>query len=363
MILSRYLLRQILRSLLAVTTVLLLLFVAQQLVRYLGYAASGKIPAGVMFQVIGYQVPFLLALMLPPGLYFAILLTYGRLYADNELRVLHACGLSLARLARITAWLALAVALLVMGLTFWVNPRIAAEKQLALVTGARENLLETLQPGRFRVLQDGSQVVYVEKISRDHQNASNVFVARQKPAATHGNGEKTAWVVLSAARGYQQPGQAGEGRFLVAEEGYRYEGIPGYRNYRIFHFGRHAVRLPELKSTDNATVTDAMSMQALWKALPSPDAAAEWQWRISIPLSVLLLALLALPLCEVPPRKNRYRMMVPAILGYVIYMHLLFAGRHLVEQGTVPVSIGLWWVHGLFLLSGLGLMFSRMKRV
>lgn len=360
MILSRYLSREVFRSLFAVTLVLLMIFVCQQLVRYLGFAASGKMPAQVMFQVIGYQIPFLLALMLPPGLYFAILLAYGRLYADNELRVLHACGYSLGRLLRVTGGIACLVAVLVACLTFWVNPRIAAERQLALVTGARQNLLDTLMPGRFRVMQDGSQVFYVEKISRDHQNASDVFVARQKPAA---NGAEASWVVLSAAKGYQQQDPAGGGRFLVAEEGYRYEGTPGHRNYRIFHFGRHGVRLPELQAGTDNTIMEALPMQILLQEAGNPEAQAELQWRLSIPLSVLLLALFAVPICQTPPRKGRYRILLPAILVYVIYMNLLIAGRHLIEQGTVPMTVGLWWVHFLLLVSGVSLMVLRMRRI
>lgn len=361
MIISRYFLQQVFRSVVAVTLVLLLIFICQQMVRYLSYAASGKMAVGVMFSIIGYQIPILLALMLPPGLYFAILLTYGRLYGDNELWVLHACGFSPRKLIRITLMAAAPVFLLTVMLTFWVNPKIAAQRQQALLVNAEKNVFETLMPGRFRVDQDGERVIYAEKISRDHRNASNIFVAWQKPAVKD---QDTRWTVLSATGGYQQMNPPGlTGQFLVAEKGYRYEGIPGHRDYRIFHFDRYAVRLPDIEIGTRSTILDTLSGQALLKRWPDPDAAAELQWRLSVPLSVLLLALLAVPLSRVAPRKSRYRVMLPAMLLYVIYMNLLIGARHLMEQQSVPVGIGLWWVHLLCLAVVVSAVAWSMKRV
>jgi len=361
MIISRYLLQQVFRALLAVTLVLLLIFISQQLVRYLSYAASGKMAPAIMFQVIGYQIPFLLALMLPPGLYFAILLTYSRLYADNELRILHGCGFVPAQLMQLTAWFALGVALILSVLTFWINPQIAGVRQQTLIEAAGKNALDTLMPGRFRVDQDGERVVYVEKISRDHTLASNIFVAHQSTGSTAEG--PTAWTVLSAAKGYQQTDPTDGGLFLVAEKGYRYEGVPGQRNYRIFQFGRHAVRLPSPDVVSYSTVMDARRSADLWRAWPDPKASAELQWRASIPLTALMLALLAVPMSRVPPRGSRYRWVVPAVLIYVIYMNLLITGRHLTEQGSVSVTFGPWWVHLLFLLMVLVISFWRRRQL
>ena len=89
-IISRYLLKEVLASLLAVTIVLLLIFLSNQLVRYLSYAASGKIAAHLVVQLMGFEIPYLLALLLPLGLYLGIILAFGRLYADSEMAVLNA---------------------------------------------------------------------------------------------------------------------------------------------------------------------------------------------------------------------------------------------------------------------------------
>ena len=109
MIISRYLMKEIFSALLAVTLVLLLIFLSNQLVRYLSYAASGKIAANIVLQLLGFEIPYLLALLLPLGLYLGIILAYGRLYVDSEMPVLNACGLGLKRLVKIAFGVTIAV--------------------------------------------------------------------------------------------------------------------------------------------------------------------------------------------------------------------------------------------------------------
>ncbi|MCC2666608.1 MAG: lptF, partial [Gammaproteobacteria bacterium] len=181
MIISRYLLKEVCYALLAVTFILLLIFLSNQLVRFLNYAASGKMAVNVLFQLMGFEVSFLLALLLPLGLYLGIIATYGRLYADNELRVMQAYGMSTQKLVQITGGLACCVAIIVLVFTVIVNPFIAIQKdKLISQSLTAGNLLNTLTPGRFQTSGDENRIFYVETISRNHQQANNVFVAEQK---------------------------------------------------------------------------------------------------------------------------------------------------------------------------------------
>jgi lipopolysaccharide export system permease protein len=88
---------------------------------------------------------------------------------------------------------------------------------------------------------------------------------------------------------------------------------------------------------------------------------AEVHWRFAAPASVVLLTLLAIPLARSGPRAGRYARLGFAILIYVIYSNLLGVGRTLVEDGRVPASLGLWWVHGLVLAVGAMMLFQQMN--
>lgn len=354
MIIPRYLTREVTHSLFAVTLVLLLIFLSNQLVRYLSYAASGKIAAQILWQLMGFEIPYLLALLLPLGLYLGIILTYGRLYADNELRIMRLYGLTLQQLIKITGYLALPIILFILFLMLWVNPQIATQKQKAILNA--DNMLETLIPGRFQIVNNGKRVIYFERISHHRKVANNLFIAEQR---RNPNTEEPAWNILSAAQGYQIKDRTTHDHFFVATAGYRYEGIPGQNAYHIIQFGKYAIRAQKVEMDSRHPEQEGIPTLSLLHDYHDPLNAAELQWRLSIPLSAFVLSLIAVALSLIKPRQGRYAQLFPALLIYVVYVNLLFVARTWVEQKTVSIGLGMWWTHGLFLGIALLLLFNQ----
>lgn len=354
MIIFRYLTKEVLNALLAVTFVLLLIFLSKELVRYLGYAASGKIGANILMQIMGLEIPYLLALLLPLGLYLGIILAYGRMYADSEMRVLHACGFSIKQLIAMTSVLTIVIAGIVSMLTFWVNPWIASHKDKIIAHSiSTDNILQNVMAGRFQVSSDGKRVIYVERITRNHKQAQNIFIADQ--GAKHDD-NTNVWTVVSAAHGNQMTERETKDRFIVATEGYRYEGTPGQNDFKIIQFKKYAVRLPQMIMNSKRQQEEALPTLELWKNYHKPQNAAELQWRFSMPMLVILLGLIAIPLSQVQPRRGRYSQLIPGILIYVVYVNLLFIARNWMEQATLPFTMGMWWVHLVMLACGCGLI-------
>lgn len=355
MIISRYLIKEVLASLLAVTAVLLLIFLSNQLVRYLSYAASGKIAANVVLQLLGFEIPYLLALLLPLGLYLGIMLGYGRLYADSEMPVLNASGVGVRRLIAITSVLALVITTVMLVLMLWLNPLVAAQKSHGLT---QDNLLDTLRPGRFQVINGGTRVVYVEEISRDHQRASNLFIAEEQKKAN--DDDSSSWLVVSAEQGYQFTDPASADNFIVATNGYRYEGTPGQNAFKIIQFKKYAVAVPVAAAQSSREEEETIATNQLWRNSRNPAASAELQWRFALPISVLVLALLAIPLSHVRPRAGRYSHLFPAILIYIVYLNLLFITRNWIEQGAAFSVVAMWAVHGVILLFAASLFVAQL---
>ncbi len=353
MIISRYLIKEIASTIFAVTLVLLLIFMCNQVVRYLGYAASGKIGANILVQLIGFEIPNLLALLLPLGVFLGIIFAYSKLYAENEMRVMHLSGLSVQRLVRMTGFAAFFVSVLVMILTCWINPYVAAARdKLILQSVSIENLMNTLVAGRFQVIggKDAQRVIYVEHVTRNHHEASHLFFADQ-----HINKKgQTNWSVISADKGYPLRDIKTNSHYVVTTDGFRYEGTPGQNNYKIIQFDKYAVRIPDHVNTLNTQQFDVMPTFLLWQHYyQNKENAAELQWRLSIPLSAFLLAMLAIPLSKTRPRQGRYTHLLPAILIYVIYINLLFVARDWMQTTKWIGHFGLWWVHaGLILMIG-----------
>jgi len=245
-------------------------------------------------------------------------------------------------------------------LMLWVNPTIAADKQKILTSGSADNFLDTLMPGRFQVSSDGRRVAYVEKISRNRKEADNIFIAEQQKNGVDLTG--TPWVVLSAKNGYQALDPETKAPFVIATVGYRYAGTPGQNDYRIIQFQKYAIRAPDTNLNTQRLIQQAIPTKILIQHYRNVANASELQWRLAIPFSAFLLALLAIPLSQVKPRQGRYAALLSAILIYVVYMNLLFAGRNLIEQKIISLWVGLWWVHCIAFILMVGL-FWRTRRI
>jgi len=350
-IIFRYLTKEILSSLFAVTAILLLIFLSNQLVHYLGDAAAGKLSGQVLLHLMLLQIPYLAGLLLPLGLFLALLLTYGRLCVDNEMVVLSACGFSRGQLILYTMIIAVGVMLVVASLSFWFSPMVLKDIDQVVKKAKSAAIIELLIPGRFRASKDGQQIYYVEQIARDRESMQNIFVAQKTP-------KNPDWALLFANKGTVDVDAKTGQRAMVFHDGERYMGTPGNKDYRILHFKRYEVPIVEpsaLKHHDEET----RSIAALWHAgTQNPRIVAELEWRFALPISVILLALLAVPLSQLKPRQGRYAQILPAVFVYAVYANMLFVGREWVEHTKVSTFVGLWGIHGPMLLLSLILLYA-----
>ena len=316
--------------------------------RWLGMAAAGHLPGSAVLSLLGLQIPLLLGALLPAALYLSFLLAYGRLYVDHEMVVLMASGISRLKLLGMSLLMALCVAALVSVFMFWVNPKIMAYKEKLVNSVGTGILLQTILPGRFQEAPDGNAVYYVQKMHRNRQHAYNVFMASRAQ-----KGEKSQWDIVSGAEAHQKTDKKTGDQFLVIKDGYRYFGDPGKRDYRVIHFQQYGINIPK-PTVKMSGDPDAMPTSQVWGlALGDTDqrfdAMGELQWRIAMPLSALLLTLLAVPLSRVSPRQGKFAQLLPAIIIYIIYANFMFIARDWLEESKTPFLLGLWWVHGLLL--------------
>lgn len=359
MIIVRYLTREVALTLLSVTTILLLAFLSQQLVRYLNWVAIGRIPSNVLLELVSFEIPYLLAILLPLCLYLSVILAYGRMHVDNEMAIMHMSGFGNKRLVRFTFVLATFAASFVLYLMVTVNPWVSAVRQEVMASDeATIHLVQTLMPGRFRASPDGNHVMYVEKLSRDKQSAQNVFLAQEvkNPDDRHDD-----WSLVLANQGYQMQEKKTGLEYFVLNDGFRYQGLPGQNDYRIYGFKKYFLRVPQ-NDVRVHQEDEAMPTIDLWRDYENPKRAAAFQWRISIAISAFILTMLAVPLSSVRPRQGRFMAIIPAVIIYIIYINLLIIARRWVEQGQLPISIGMWWVHGVMLLVVLSAMYWRFRR-
>ena len=353
MIVFRYLSREVLVTLSAVSAVLLVIIMSGRFIKYLAQAAQGALDPGVLFLIMGYRIPGFLQLILPLGLFLGFLLAYGRLYLDSEMTVLSATGVSQQRLTAYSMAPALIVALLAGWLSLGLAPQGVAS--VARILNEQDALteLDTLVPGRFQSMKDGSRVTYSQELSADRSELRGVFMS-EKRFSSDGRSERGI-TVLVAESGRQEI-QADGSRYLILENGYRYDGEPGEADYRAIQYDTYGVLLPKPQVAIEASEREAMPTRELLGS-DDPRLQAELQWRLSIPLLVFVVTLLAVPLAKVNPRQGRFLKLLPAIFLYMAYLGLLIAARGALDKGKLAPGLGLWWVHGVFLAIGVLLLY------
>ncbi len=353
MIIFRYLSRQVLSTLIAVSGMLLLIIMSGRFIKYLAQAAAGQLDPGVLFMIMGYRLPGFLVLILPLGMFLGILLAYGRMYLDSEMAVLAATGISDRKILGYTQGSALLVALLVGGLSLWIAPAGVLKTQQLFHEQDALTEFDTLAAGRFQALGNGQRVTYAGGLSDDRIELETIFIAERT-----GTGANAGVSVLVADTGRQQVNADGS-RYLVLQDGYRYDGRPGAADFRTIEYDTYGVLLPKPEVVTEVTDREAMPTVQL---LGSTDLKirAELQWRLAIPLLVPIVAFFAVPLARVNPRQGRFLKLLPAVMLYMAYLVLLVSARGWMESGKMPAALGLWWVHGVFLCIGVGLNFRAL---
>src|SRR5204862_8286301 len=94
------------------------------------------------------------------------------------------------------------------------------------------------------------------------------------------------------------------------------------------------------------------------KAIPTPVLVAasgnieraELFWRISVPISALMLTLIAMPLSYVNPRVGRSFNLIAAAFLYMLYSNCLNIVQSFIAQGKLELWAGLLLPHAIALL-------------
>ncbi|KTC85518.1 LPS export ABC transporter permease LptF [Legionella brunensis] len=357
MLIFRYLAKEVFITLTALTAILLLIFMSNQFVQYLNRAAAGNIPAVIIMKLMMLELPNLMGLLLPLGFYTSLLIAYGRLYAESEMIVLQACGYGPSQLIKHSFIMATVVAALVTVIMLWVSPVIATERTKLMKTTGVQTLIQTIVPGRFRQIANGKQVFYVESMTRNHTKAQHVFLARQVT-----KDQVPQWDILWAERAYAETDPKTYEDYIVLQQGKEYEGLPGHANYQVAQFEEYKIRLPHPTLTAHDDIRTATTASLFPFANSDLRKAAELQWRLSLPIMVFVLTLVAIPLSRVNPRSGKYAKLLPAIVLFIIYANFMFVSRDWIIAGRIPLWIGIWWLHLSVALIGLFLIWrNRVK--
>ncbi|MBA6389635.1 LPS export ABC transporter permease LptF [Colwellia sp. BRX10-3] len=353
MIIFRYLLKEVAKTQLAVFLVIMTIFISNKFVRVLDDASEGGIPGHLVMTFIGLKIPDLAGMILPLSFFLGVLLAYGRIYAENEMTVLHACGVSEWYVVRVTLILGLVTAIITGIFTLYLSPMAAEYEYQVKDQIAADSGLSSLIAGRFQTTGNKKAVIFIHDKNRDDNTFEKVFVA-QLPNENSPNTSVIDSSLVYAATGQVVEEETGSQR-LILSAGTRYQNDIKNKEFRQVAFDKYYIQIQDQKVAHKRRKLSAIPTAELYQD-QSPETSAESQWRIAFPLACIIMTLVAVPLSVVNPRQGKFGKMLPALLLFLSYFLLLTAVRSGIEKGSVPQYIGLWPVHFIVLILGFSLL-------
>jgi lipopolysaccharide export system permease protein len=345
-LITRYIFRETFGAWLIVVAVLFLILMTNQFAEILGDAAANRLPREAVFAIFGLTALRYLAVLTPIALFLGVMLALARLNRDCEMAALSACGVGPGRLLVPVTVLTALLAAGLSWLALLTTPE--ASRRIEEIKFAAEQELEfdALEAGRFTTPDSGDTVLYPRDVVGDE--LLDVFLQRQQ-------GDRV--VAILAERGRRVVDAATGALSFVLYNGRRYEGVPGDSEFLVVEFAEHGIPIRTEERKEFIEVVEAKSTLALLRS-PLPADRAELQWRVSMPLSLFVLAFLAVPLSRSSPREGRYGRLGIGLLIYITYANLMSIARIWVERGLIAEWLGMWWVHVVFAAAAL-LMLGR----
>lgn len=346
-IFHRTLLREMAHTALLVFAVLLMITFTTMLVRFLGLAAAGALAneavlAFLLFSIVNY-LPVLMSLTL----FIAVLLTLTRSYRDSEMVVWFSSGLSLTAWVRPVLWFAAPMGALIAVLSMLVTPwALNKSDEYRRQINSRDDVA-TIAPGVFKESGHAERVYFVESFAGEKNTVSNIFIRAMQHQQLG---------IVTAQHGYQTVADNGD-RYLVLQNGRRYEGPPGSPEYKVVTFERYAVRIDPYEARLGTPSVKALKTIDLLRQ-PTATHMSEFLWRLGLPVSAMILAVLAIPLSFVNPRAGRSLNLILAVLIYMTYNNSLSIAQAWVAQERLSPAVGIWLTH-VVMLAALVFFFKR----
>ena len=344
MILRRYMTQQVAANTAIVLLFLMALMLGGRLIRYFGIAAEGRLDVGLLFAIIGYNIPTFLELILPLSFFIALMLVLGRMYVDHEMSVLFASGISRGRLTRLMIPLITGLFVFQMGISLWAKPWGLSNSEQIWQTQSLGSLLDLVRPKTF--ISSGNYHLYVDEFDKEKRELKNLYVVQQQTDKS-GKIAKND-VIITATRAYQVPSKDTDSSMqLDLFQGRRYEFGTNNAKYNQASFEKYRITL-EKPASEKITETN-VETQTTAKLLANtqkPEVKAELGYRFTMPWLIIIAAMLATPLAQVRPRQGRWLRLLPSVLIFASCAISIISLRTAIGKERISEYAYIWLIVG-----------------
>ena len=331
-IIDKYIAKELLTAFLSVIFILLIIVLSTEVVHLLRWVSQGVIPLNAFFSYLLNSLFEFSVVLIPLSLLMAILLAFGRLYRDSEMAAIMSAGIGPMQWYRPLMFVAIPITCILLVLMLYVKPLISHQRALIAAEIQSQAEVDTLLLGQFNRAGNGG-VLFLESKDEKSKQINNVFFQQHRNDTSHVD------LATTTSSYYSDDGR----RYMMMHGGTHYVGNAGDAGFKIIKYKDYGIHIDK-KQVEAHRSEKSKTVAELWSSTSLVDQA-ELQWRLTLPLATIIVALMALPLSHTDPRSGRYAKLAVALILYLVYSNLLGVGKTWIVQEKVPLWVGTWWVH------------------
>ena len=344
---ARYIRRNLVTLFFAIFFIIGLFVFGNRIVLTVQESFEQGIPFQELIPLISFNMIRDVTLIITLSFFLAIILSISQLYKNSEAIVMNSMGLGDKHFVVFIQPTVLLTFIIITFLTIYAVPWAKQQKNIVEEETKNASEFSFITKGEFEEFKQGDIVFYASESKTldtlGEQNLEEIFIYSNKE-------EKPMIVLASEARKYIDPRT--NSTYLRLKDGIRYQGIPSDENISILNFDLYDLEIisGELqKSLAIYTKIEGKSTLDLIKEGGS-YANAELQWRLSQPITVLILSFFGIFLGKTSPRGGKGVNLLIGIIVFMLYNNGLLVAKRAIELGQINLLTGFLGVHLLVLM-------------
>ncbi len=347
-IISKYLLKSLIVFFLAIFFIIGLIIFGNQFVLTVQESVEHGIPIQELMPIIGFNMLRDLPVILSLSFFLSIIISISQLYKSSEAVVMNSIGIGDKSFIHLIQPVVLFLFLLVFFLTIYAVPWSKQQKSIAEDETVNASEFSFITEGKFESFKNDEIVFYASESSSvdnaGEQNMEEIFIYLS-------NDDSPIVVLASEATKYSD--SRNQSIYLRLKDGVRYEGLPGDKNVNILNFDKYDLEIVsgEVQKTlsNFSEIEEKTSIDLLLEG--GLLANAEIQWRLSQPISILILSIIGVLLGKTSPRTGKGVNLLFGVIIFMLYNNTLLVAKNSIESGQLNPFIGLWSIHILLILA------------
>ena len=332
-VMDRMMMVDLLKTIFSVLIVLVVIIVSRNFIKILKMAVDGLISTEAILSILSMKIILASGTFMVPAVFAGVLMVLGRMYRDQEMSALSSAGAGVGRLYLAVFKTIVPVVFMAAVMSLYVSPW-AARNVERIIFEEKQNIgVRAIAEGKFSEYNMGDLIFYVEKIDSDNV-MYDVFVQNKQA-------NEVGIVTAEQAEVRVIDNQL----YIVFINGERVQGKAGAVDFVFETFAEYAMRL-EGGTGIQVNPIEGIDSKELLKTRDLKELS-ELHHRLSVPLSIIVLAIMAVPLAQVSPRGGVYGNLVAAFLIYFSFANFEKVSNSWMVKGEMPVWLGFWAIYFL----------------